>query len=292
MRVMVTGAAGMLGADLSALLRSGHTVVAVDIADFDITDPVASAAAVRDSGAQAVIHCAAFTDVEKAETHGEAALAVNARGSRNIAAGCRKTGARLYLISTDFVFDGLKGSPYVESDRPNPLSQYGRSKLEGEQLARRELGEKLSVVRTAWLYGGSGENFLTKLLRFAARGNTVRVVDDQYGSPTWTVALAECLARMLKAGAASPLYHAACTGRCARFEMAREWFRLLDLDSIELEPVGSDTFPSAVSRPVDSTMAGDALEREGIGGLPPWREALGRFANNGGKELAKQILGG
>ncbi len=292
MRVMVTGAAGMLGADLSRLLRSGHSVVAADLEDFDITDPVAAAGAVGDCAAQVVIHCAAFTDVEKAETHREAALAVNALGSRNIAAACRATGARLYLISTDFVFDGLKGSPYLESDRPNPLSQYGQGKLEGERLARRELGEMLSVVRTAWLYGGGGENFLTKLLRFAARGNTVRVVDDQYGSPTWTVALAECLARMLKAGAASPIYHAACGGRCSRFELAREWFNLLGLDNIELEPVGSDAFPSAVSRPVDSTLAGVALEREGIGGLPPWREALGRFANSGGRELAKQILGG
>lgn len=292
MRVLVTGAAGMLGTDLVPLLGKEHSVAAVDLADFDITDSASTATAVTGSGAEAVIHCAAFTDVEKAETGREAAWAVNAIGSRNVAAACRKIGARLYLISTDFVFDGGKGAPYVESDSPNPLSEYGRSKLEGEKLAREQLGELLSVVRTAWLYGAAGENFLTKLLQFATGGNTVKVVDDQYGSPTWTVALAECLVRMLQVGAALPLYHAACAGRCSRFELAREWFKLLELDNIEVEPVSSGTFPSAVKRPADSSMAGAALERSGIEGLPPWHEALKRFAGLEGKELAKQVMGG
>ncbi len=292
MRVLVTGAAGMLGTDLVPLLGKEHSVAAVDLADFDITDSIATSTAVTGSGAEAVIHCAAFTDVEKAETGREAARAVNAIGSRNVAAACRKIGARLYLISTDFVFDGGKGTPYVESDSPNPLSEYGRGKLEGEKMAREQLGEKLSVVRTAWLYGAAGENFLTKLLKFAAGGNTVKVVDDQFGSPTWTVALAECLVRMLNAEAALPLYHAACEGRCSRLELAREWFKLLELDKIEVEPVSSGTFSSAVKRPADSSLAGTALERGGIEGLPPWREALKRFAGLEGKELAKQVMGG
>jgi dTDP-4-dehydrorhamnose reductase len=292
MRVLVTGAAGMLGGDLVPLLNKEHTVAGVDVGDFDITDSVATFKAVSDSRAEAVIHCAAFTDVERAETEREAALAVNATGSRNIARGCRECGARLYLISTDFVFDGSKGSPYVESDQPNPLSEYGRGKLEGEKLARQELGGMLSVVRTAWLYGAAGDNFLTKLLQFAARGNPVRVVDDQYGSPTWTVALAECLARMLRAQAASPVYHAACAGSCSRFEMAVEWFRLLGLDSVEVVPVSSSAFPSAVSRPENSSMTGAALVSEGIEVVQPWREALARFAEAGGKEKVQRIMGG
>jgi len=282
----------MLGVDLVPLLSKEHTVEGVDVGDFDITDSAATLQAVDSSRAEAVIHCAAFTDVERAETEQETARAVNATGSRNIAAACRESGARLYLISTDFVFDGGKGSPYVESDQPNPLSEYGRGKLEGENLARQELGELLSVVRTAWLYGAAGENFLTKLLQFAARGNPVRVVDDQCGSPTWTVALAECLARMLKERAASPIYHAAGAGSCSRFEMAVEWFRLLGLNDVEVMPVSSSVFPSMVSRPDDSSLVGAVLKREGIEGMQPWRESLARFAKADGKEKAKQILGG
>ena len=292
MRVLITGAAGMLGTDLVPLLKKEHEVVAADIGDFDITDQFSTASAVAGSEAGAVIHCAAYTDVERAETDREAAHEVNALGSRNIAAGCREAGVRLYLVSTDFVFDGLKGAPYTETDTPNPLSEYGRTKLEGENLARAELGANLSVVRTAWLYGAAGESFLTKLLQFAYRSNVVKVVDDQRGSPTWTVELAACLARMLAAGAASTVYHTAGAGSCSRFELAVEWFRLLGLDQVKVEPVSSGAFPSKVRRPMDGTLAGEALERDGIVGLAPWRDALERFAAASGRQILEKYWKG
>ena len=290
--MLVTGAAGMLGRDLTALLRVNHRVVAADLEDFDITGRRATVDAVKASQAPAVVHCAAYTDVDGAETDSERALAVNAAGAANVAAGCRETGARLYLISTDFVFDGGKGAPYVESDQPNPSSAYGRSKLEGERLAREELSEKLTVVRTAWLYGAYGEHFLTRLVRLVRGRDRLCVVDDQVGSPTWTGELAACLVRMLDAGADGPLYHAAGGGSCTRFEWAKAWFSLAGLEHVRLEPVGSDKFPAPARRPVSSALASERLERDGITPPARWRDGLEAYARAGGLEKVKKILDG
>lgn len=292
MKVLVTGVGGMLGKDLTGILNREHQVTGVDIADFDITDREAVRAAVKAAAPDAVIHCAAYTDVEKAETDTDRAYAVNSKGSEHIARACKEFGARLYLIGTDFVFDGTKGAAYVESDMPIPLSEYGRSKFEGETRARRVLGEKLTIVRTAWLYGAGGENFLTKLVRLARGQDVLKVVDDQVGSPTWTVELAGCLARLLAAGARRPVYHAACAGACSRIELAREWLGLVGLNSVGLEAVGSGEFPSVVQRPANSSLASENLVLDGITPLAPWREALVRFADMGGREIAAKLLEG
>ena len=292
MKVLVTGAKGMLGRDLTGVLQREHQVTGVDIADFDIANRAEVLSTLQAAAPEVVIHCAAYTDVEKAETDVDRAYAVNADGSEHIARACRKIGARLYLISTDFVFDGTKGAPYVEADLPIPLSEYGRSKFEGETRARRVLGEKLKIVRTAWLYGAGGENFLTKLVRFSRGQDKLKVVNDQVGSPTWTVELAECLARMLAAGIQRPVYHAACAGACSRFELAREWLTLVGLVNIRLEPVGSAEFPSAAQRPANSSLASENFVLDGITPPAPWREALARFADSGGREIAAKLLEG
>jgi dTDP-4-dehydrorhamnose reductase len=282
----------MLGRDLTGLLARNHQVAGVDVGDFDITDRQATADALAAAVPEVVIHCAAYTDVEKAETDCDRVYAVNAAGSENIARACREIGARLYLVSTDFVFDGAKDAPYVESDIPNPLCQYGRSKFEGETRAARVLGSKLSVVRAAWLYGAAGESFLTKLVRLARDREVLKVVDDQRGSPTWTMELAACLARLVESGAGRPVYHASCAGECSRYELAVEWFALLGIDSVRLEPVSSGEFPTSAERPANSALANENLEKDGIEPPAPWRQALARFADEGGREIAAKLMEG
>ncbi|MCE5270519.1 dTDP-4-dehydrorhamnose reductase [bacterium] len=277
MKVLVTGAAGMLGHDLLPKLAArGLTAVGVDLDRADISVPESVRALLADEKPQVVIHAAAWTDVERAESEPEAARRVNVDGARNVAAACAALGARMILIGTDFVFDGAKAAPYVESDQTGPLGVYGRTKLEGELLARREL-PGLTVVRTAWLYGAGGQNFLTRILR-AARGRTeLNVVEDEFGSPTWSVELSRLLAGIALCEAPGPLYHAAGGGSCSRYGLTAALFGRLGIDAVKLKRVKATAFPSRVSRPANSALASECLERDGFAPLRPWEQALDDF---------------
>ncbi|HUU26869.1 MAG TPA: dTDP-4-dehydrorhamnose reductase [archaeon] len=284
MKILVTGAAGMLGTDLTAELSSGHEVTGVDLDRCDITEKEAVLDLLRQERPELVIHTAAFTDVEGAEREPERAIEVNAYGAENVAQACRVVGARMLLISTDYVFDGTKREPYLESDEPNPINVYGRSKLEGERLSRAAL-PSVTVVRTAWLYGAASNNFLTKILKAAARQPRLAVVTDEVGSPTCTVDLSAVLRRMIELGAAGPLYHLAGSGTCSRYELAAELFSLLEIDTCELKPTVRESFPTLAVRPANSALASERLGPEGIPPLRPWREALEEFA---GKHLKSE----
>ena len=247
------------------------------VEDLDITDRIAAAGFIQDERPEVVIHAAAYTDVDAAESDPATAAAVNSRGAENVASACREVGARMILISTDYVFDGEKRTPYVESDRPNPVNAYGRSKLEGEILARRAL-PTATVVRTAWLYGAGGENFITKILAGARGANCLQMVSDEVGSPTWTVDLAAALKQLIECGAFGLLYHLAGAGACSRYEFAAELFSLLGIKDCRLEPVGKESFPTPARRPAYSALSSERLGLENIEPLRHWREALNEFA--------------
>jgi len=278
MKILVTGAAGMLGRDLVAELSAGHEVLGVDIDEVDVTDAAAVEKLIGAWAPELVIHAAAFTDVERAEKEPARAMQVNGQGAANVAAACAAAGAGMILISTDFVFDGTAGRPYRESDPVNPVNVYGRSKLEGEKLARSAL-PSVTVLRTAWLYGAHGDDFLKKILRAAAGKKRIEVVTDEKGSPTYAADLAATIRRMIARDFRGLLYHAAGAGTCSRYELAAELFAILGISGCKLEPVTSGKFPSAVKRPANSALACECLRQEGIEPPRPWREALRDFAS-------------
>ena len=279
MKILVTGSDGMLGNMLVPRLEkeNGWQVTGVDIKQMDITDRSCTISVVKEIQPDLVIHAAAYTDVERAEDELDAAMAVNGHGSDNVAQACVETGSRMILISTDFVFDGRKDSPYDESDKPSPLSIYGRTKLSGEKLAAATL-DRLSIVRTAWLYGPGGDHFLSKVFGFARTNSTVKVVNDETGSPTYTRDLSEALVSIIKSGKFKPLYHAAGSGHCTRFEQAEAMFEALGMKEIELIPVSTTEFPSKAARPKNSAMACEALKSEGLAMPRQWRDAVVEYS--------------
>ncbi|WP_232326535.1 dTDP-4-dehydrorhamnose reductase [Microbispora sp. ATCC PTA-5024] len=271
-RWMVTGAAGMLGADLVTLLRhEGEDVVPLARRDLDLRDPRAAAAAVADVKPDVVVNCAAWTAVDEAEAHEEEALAVNGHGVRRLAAASAGHGATLIHISTDYVFDGSARLPYAEDEPVDPVNAYGRTKLAGERAALSHGGH---VVRTAWLYGEHGANFATTMIHLAGERDTVSVVDDQHGQPTWTADLAERIVLLGRSGARPGVYHGTNAGRTTWYGYAREIFCLLGADPDRVRPTTSRDFPRPAPRPAYSVLGHAAWTRAGMAPMRDWREAL------------------
>lgn len=266
-RILVTGAGGMLGTDLVALLSPGAEVTAVDL-DVDVTDLAAVRACVREVRPAVIHHCAAWTDVDGAEESEAAAHAVNADGCRNVAIAAREAGAALVVPSTDYVFDGTKGAPYVEDDPPAPLGAYGRTKLAGERAALAEHPDGTRIGRTAWLYGAHGRNFVDTMLRLAADRDEVSVVDDQEGSPTWTRDLAPALVAL--AGLPSGVYHTAGGGSVTWAGFARAIFEEAGVDCA-VRPITTAELGRPAPRPAVSVLQ---ATRPGSPRLRHWREAL------------------
>jgi dTDP-4-dehydrorhamnose reductase len=274
MKLLVTGAGGLLGrAVLSEAGGRGYDVVALDHARLDVTDEAAVGAAVSDARADAVVHCAAYTAVDRAEAEPQAALAVNRDGTRHVAAAAAEAGAVLLYVSTDYVFDGRKGTPYRPDDPTGPLSAYGSTKLEGERAAARHASEHL-VARTSWLYG-EDNGFVPAILRRAEAGEPLRVVDDQRGRPTWAPQAATALLDLLEQGARG-VWHVAGGGECTWLELAEELLRQEGLD-VPITPVTSQEFGAAAVRPAYSVLDLEATERLLGREMTDWRDALSRF---------------
>lgn len=266
--ILVVGANGMLGRDLIALL--GARARGVDIEDIDITDLQSTERVVRALHPSVVINCAAYTDVDGCETNVETAMQVNGEGVAHLAMATRTIGARLVQMSTDYIFDGGKESPYLEDDVPHPLSVYGESKLTGEMNTA--FNPDHLIVRTQWLYGLHGRNFVETMLRLAGERDELGVVDDQIGSPTWTVDLALAIIALIDKGCAGT-YHAANAGFCSWNGFARAIFEEAGLE-IPVHGMTTEQLNRPAHRPLHSTLDCGKLERDTGFRPQPWRDAL------------------
>jgi dTDP-4-dehydrorhamnose reductase len=270
-RWLVTGAGGMLGQDVvKALGQRGLAVTALTRADLDLGDAHAVRAAV--TGHDVVVNAAAWTDVDGAEDAYDEALAVNGTAVGVLARACRDAGARLLHLSTDYVFGGDAAQPYAEDAPADPVNAYGQSKLVGEQAA---LAEGAHVVRSAWMYGAHGNNFVATMLRLAAEREYLDVVDDQRGQPTWSYALAEHLTELgLRADAPPGIYHGTASGETTWYELAQAVFAGAGLDPDRIRPTTSDRFLRPARRPAYSVLAHDRWAVAGMPPLPHWRAML------------------
>ena len=273
MRWLITGAGGALGHDLRSLLPDA---TAATRADLDITDPDAVRAAV--AGHQVVLNTAAYTAVDAAESDEAAATRVNGDGPALLADACAATGATLLQVSTDYVLPGDAVSPCPEDAATDPVNAYGRSKLAGEQAVLRALPDAGYVVRTAWLYGETGTNFVATMLTLAAARPTVSVVNDQHGQPTWTSALAAqlvALGNAARAGTAAPgVYHGTAAGQTTWHGLATAIYELAGLDPARVTTTTSDAFPRPAKRPAYSVLGHDRWAPAGVAVQPHWREQL------------------
>lgn len=267
---LVAGAGGMLGQELSALLAD-RELRALGRAELDITDPDSVVRAVQ--GVDVVINAAAYTAVDDAESHEDEAYAINATGAGLLAATAADAGARYVQVSTDYVFRGDATSPYAEDAPLDPLGAYGRTKAAGERLVR-EAHPAPHIVRTAWLYGAHGANFPRTMLRLAAERDTVSVVNDQHGQPTWARDLATAIIALLDADAPAGVYHGTNAGAASWFDLARATFELAGLDPERVLPTDSASFPRPAPRPAYSVLGHDAWAAVGLPAPRPWREAL------------------
>lgn len=276
--ILVLGARGMLGRELCALAsrRGGTQVTGWDIHELDICDAAAVESAVRQVQPEVVINCAAYTDVDGCEANVETAMSVNGAAPGHIARACAAAGALCVHLSTDFVFDGAARRPYRPADPPHPMSAYGRSKLAGEQAVVSSGAEHL-IVRTSWLFGAHGRNFVEAILGRAEKGENLRVVDDQVGRPTHAGDLADALLRLVERGARG-VYHFANAGQCSWHAFAR---RIVEMSGcrVDVAAIGSDELGRPAKRPAYSVL--DTTDYERVTGQVPaeWTDALARYLN-------------
>ena len=275
MKILVTGVKGQLGHDVvNELTGRGIEDVGVDIDEMDITDQASVNKVIREVFPDAVIHCAAYTAVDAAEENEELCRRVNAEGPRNIATVCRELDIKMLQISTDYVFDGSGDNFWKPEDPCVPQSVYGRTKYEGE-LAVRELLDKYFVVRIAWAFGINGKNFVKTMLKLAETHDTIRVVNDQFGSPTYTYDLARLLVDMIQTDKYG-IYHATNEGTCSWYEFACAIFREAGA-KVNVVPVTTAEYGAKAKRPANSRMDNGKLEENGFKRLPTWQDALARY---------------
>ena len=270
-RWLVVGSTGMLGRDVVSAL-AGRDVTGLTRPEVDVADLPSVLAFVE--GHDVVVNCAAWTAVDDAETHEAEAFAANAVGAANLARACAATGAWLVHVSTDYVFAGDASAPYAEDAPIAPRSAYGRTKAAGEWAVRAELPDRSLVVRTAWLYGEHGPNFIRTMLTLETQRETLEVVDDQRGQPTWSADLAARLVAAVDVGAEAGTYHGTASGETTWFGLARRVFELAGADPDRVRPTTTDRFPRPAARPAYSVLGHDAWSRTGLTPMRHWRDAL------------------
>ena len=275
MKVFVTGVKGQLGFDVvEELKHRGMEAIGVDIDEMDITDAISVDKVITEANPDAVIHCAAYTAVDAAEENVELCRKVNADGPLNIAKTCKKLDIPMIQISTDYVFDGEGVRPWEPDDECSPLSVYGLTKYEGEQAVMNTL-DKYFIVRIAWVFGINGKNFVKTMLNLGKTRDHLTVVNDQFGSPTYTYDLAKLLVDMVQTDKYG-IYHATNEGICTWYEFACEIFRLAGMN-VKVDPVTSDNYPTKAKRPSNSRMSKEKLTENGFDRLPTWQSALERY---------------
>ena len=271
MRIVITGHKGQLGGALQEALK-GETLLGLDLPEHDITDRQATAQAIADFAPQVVIHAAAMTNVDGCERDPDAAYRINGLGAQNVALACQMCNAAMVYVSTNEVFDGTKGEPYLEFDQTNPINTYGRSKLAGE-LITQALLNRFYIVRTAWLYARGGNNFVTKMIHLADERDELRVVADEISSPTYAPDLAEAIAKLIRTDHYG-IYHFTNQGVCSRYDFAIKILELAGRGHVLVHPITSDQYTRASTppphAPIRNFCAATALRIT----LRPWEEAL------------------
>lgn len=275
MKVLVTGVNGQLGYDVVKVLKARNIeCLGVDKDDFDITDAAATAEFINNYAPDAVVHCAAYTAVDRAEDDSETCCRVNVVGTENIAKACRAIDAKMLYVSTDYVYGGSGTEPFEPTDTTDPKSVYGRTKLEGENAVRANL-DRYFIVRTSWVFGINGNNFVKTMLRLGAEREMLTVVDDQIGSPTYTPDLARLICDLIvteKYG----IYHGTNENYCSWAEFAAEIMKLGGRKCI-IKPIPSSEYPVKAERPLNSRLSKKCLDDAEIDRLPSWQDALNRF---------------
>jgi dTDP-4-dehydrorhamnose reductase len=281
MKVVVTGAAGQLGKDvLLELERKNHQAFGADRQQLDITIEEEVIAYISEIKPDVILNCAAYTNVDAAEENEEDAYRINAIGTENLAKAAKQIGAKLLHVSTDYVFDGTATKPYEVDEPTKPLGAYGRTKLAGEQLLQKHLDE-FFIVRTAWVYGVYGNNFVKTMIRLGKERGEVGVVHDQVGSPTYTVDLAMFMVELMESDKYG-IYHATNSGVCSWYEFAVEIFKQAGMD-VQVKPLTSEQFPRPAARPKYSVLSKKMIEKQGLTPLRDWKEALAAYLDESAK---------
>ena len=290
MKILITGAKGQLGHDCTIVLGASNTVHGFSSKDMDISDQDQVKHHLQLIKPDVVVNCAAYTAVDGCEAEQEKCWLVNKEGAAIVASACAHSNVRLVHISTDYVFDGTKQVPetYIESDPVRPLSQYGASKLAGEEQIRDRLENHL-ILRTSWLYGISGHNFLKTMLRLAMNNpqQTIRVVNDQYGSLTWTHRLALQIQTLLESDITGT-FHATATGYCSWYDVAKLFLETMQVSFI-LKPCTTEEYPTPAKRPVNSILKNNKLEKYGLNRMVSWEDDMVTFANQFRAELLAEV---
>lgn len=270
---LITGAGGQLGHHLVSRLADAD-IVALTRHDLDVTDAGAVGDAIATHRPDVVVNAAAYTAVDAAEADEAAAALVNEKAPRLLAEAVARHGGRLIHVSTDYVFDGSARHPYDTDDPTGPRSAYGRTKLAGEQAVRAALPDRAHIVRTAWVYGGPGPNFVDTMRRLEGQRENLDVVTDQVGSPTWAGDLADALIELGHSDVRAPVLHYVCAGTASWFDLAQETFRLVGADPTRIRPVGTDAFPRPAPRPAWSVLSTRAWTDAGLTPPRAWHDAL------------------
>jgi len=277
MRILVLGHRGMLGCDIVDRLSLDHDVVGKDIDEFDITVPEECIRVVAEIQPEVVVNAAAYTDVDGCETKRETCFSVNADGVKFVALACRDKHIKIVHFSTDYVFNGTKETPYKENDECDPINVYGKSKLEGERCLQ-NLSNNFIIIRTAWLYGKNGKNFVNTIVGKAKEEATLRVVHDQMGSPTYTVDLATAV-HVLINGYHRGLFHVTNRGRCTWYEFALKILEYANITDVRVDPITTDEFPRAASRPRYSVLSSKKFSEQVNRTMRFWQFALKDYIN-------------
>ena len=275
MKVLVTGVKGQLGYDVvNELIKRGHIAIGTDIEEMDITDKNSVNSVIKGNTPDAVIHCAAYTAVDAAEDNEELCRKINVEGTQNIADVCKELDIKMTYISTDYVFDGQGERPWEPDDERTPLNVYGQTKYEGELAVQNTL-DKYFIVRIAWVFGVNGKNFIKTMLNLGKNRDSLTVVNDQFGSPTYTYDLAKLLVDMVETDKYG-IYHATNEGICTWYEFACEIFKQAGVN-VKVSPVSASEYPAKAKRPSNSRMSKEKLIEQGFEKLPTWQDALARY---------------
>lgn len=275
MKILVTGVKGQLGYDvMNELAKRGHQGIGTDIEEMDITDADSVNAVIKEAMPEAVIHCAAYTAVDAAEENEELCRKINAEGTQNIADVCKELDIKMVYISTDYVFQGKGTRAWEPDDEREPLNVYGQTKYEGELAVQNTL-DKYFIVRIAWVFGLNGKNFIKTMLNLGKTHDTLTVVNDQFGSPTYTYDLARLLVDMVETDKYG-IYHATNEGVCNWYEFACEIFKEAGMN-VNVIPVSAAEYGAKAKRPSNSRMNKEKLTENGFEKLPTWQDALGRY---------------